>query len=178
MIGLVAGLGCVAWKATAEETAAAPDANASPIDIALKAPLGSLHNPYNSKIADIAAAGKKAYLSASCNGCHGGGGGGGMCPPLTNQAWNYGSTDDALFRLIVLGSNCKDYAHCVENVGMKRAAKEVVSFPMPAQGQVSKTAPAGQTPPLKTADDVWKIIAFIRSINPSSLTDADKAAAQ
>jgi hypothetical protein len=38
---------------------------------------------------------------------------------------------------------------------------EVVTGPMPAFGSVTKTS-----------DDLWRIIAFIRSVNPSSLKPA------
>jgi len=190
-IVLVAGLGTFAWKASAADEpaaqaddkgmaeSAAPAEGAAdgsdPLALALSTPVGQLHNPYNNKIAEIAQEGHDTYYKAGCNGCHGGGGGG-MCPPLTNEAWNYGSTDDALFRLIVLGSNCKEYEHCVEEQGMIRKAREAVSFPMPAQGQLSKNSRPGQHPALTDTDKVWKIIAWIRSINPSSLTDEDKAA--
>ena len=52
-------------------------------------PKGELKNPYTDYEA-VAEQGHKKYLSASCNGCHGGGGGGGICPPLTNTVWVYG----------------------------------------------------------------------------------------
>ena len=75
------------------------------LDLIKATPKGGLHNPYKDKIAEIADAGHKKYMSAGCNGCHGGGGGGGMCPPLTNDTWVYGPDDDTLFRLIALGSD-------------------------------------------------------------------------
>ena len=76
------------------------DDTTPPLDLIKATPKGGLHNPYKDKIAEIADAGHKKYMSAGCNGCHGGGGGGGMCPPLTNDTWVYGPDDDTLFRLI------------------------------------------------------------------------------
>ena len=90
-------------------------------------------------------------MAAGCNGCHGGGGGGGMGPPLTNEVWIYGKDDDTLFRLVALGSDGLK-AH-----GYARKGSENVVGPMPAMGEV-----------VKTDDDMWKIIAWIRSVNPSS----------
>jgi mono/diheme cytochrome c family protein len=116
---------------------------------------GQLKNPYNDKIEAIADQGHKKYLSAGCNGCHGGGGGGGMCPPLTNDTFVYGSDDDTLFRLVTLGSDE------LQKQGYKRVKHEVVTGPMPPFGNI-----------IKTSDDLWKIIAFIRSKNPGSLQPA------
>ncbi len=107
-------------------------------------------------------------MGIGCNGCHGGTGGGGMCPPISNDAWNYDPNDDTLFRLITLGSNCKDYPDCMEKEGFPRTARETVSFPMPSQGQRSISQPNNPAPITK-ADDVWKIISWIRVINPNSL---------
>jgi mono/diheme cytochrome c family protein len=133
-----------------------------PLDLIKKVPVGGLHNPYNDKIDAIAEEGHHKYLSYSCNGCHGGGGGGGMCPPLTNDTWVYGADDDTLFRLVSLGSDGlkKDY-------GYKRVKQEVVVGPMPPFGGI-----------IKTSDDLWKVIAFIRSKNPSSMKRASEPAPQ
>jgi mono/diheme cytochrome c family protein len=133
-----------------------------PLDLIKKVPVGGLHNPYNDQIDAVAEEGHHKYLSFSCNGCHGGGGGGGMCPPLTNDTWVYGADDDTLFRLVSLGSDGlkKDY-------GYKRVKQEVVVGPMPPFGAI-----------IKTSDDLWKVIAFIRSVNPSSMKRASEPAPQ
>ncbi len=133
-----------------------------PLDLIKKVPVGGLHNPYNDKIDATAEEGQHKYLSFGCNGCHGGGGGGGMCPPLTNDTWVYGADDDTLFRLVSLGSDGlkKDY-------GYKRVKQEVVVGPMPPFGGI-----------IKTSDDLWKVIAFIRSKNPSSMKRASEPAPQ
>jgi Cytochrome C oxidase, cbb3-type, subunit III len=123
-----------------------------PLELVKATPKGGLHNPYNDKIAEIADEGHHTYLSAGCNGCHGGGGGGGMCPPLTNDTWVYGSDDDTLFRLVSLGSDE------LQKQGYTRVKHEVVVGPMPPFGGI-----------IKSTDQLWKIIAFIRSVNPSSL---------
>jgi hypothetical protein len=124
-----------------------------PLDLIKATPKGGLHNPYKDKIAEIADPGHKKYMSAGCNGCHGGGGGGGMCPPLTNDTWVYGPDDDTLFRLIAEGSDG------LKANGYHRVKQEVVVGPMPPFGGI-----------IKTSDDMWKIITWIRSVNPSSAT--------
>jgi mono/diheme cytochrome c family protein len=86
-------------------------------------------------------------MSLGCNSCHGGGGGGGMAAPLTNQIWIYGNDDDTLFRLIALGTVE------LQKQGYTRKGSEAVVGPMP---------PFGET--IKTDDDLWKIIAWIRSV--------------
>jgi len=108
-------------------------------------PKGQLKNPY--------------FMSAGCNGCHGGTGGGGMGPPLTNQVWVYGKDDDTLFRLIALGSQD------LQKQGYNRTGAESAVGPMPPMGGV-----------VKTDDDVWKIIAWIRSVNPSSVSSPSASA--
>ena len=176
----IAGMGAFAWKACAtdeppkqtEEKPAGGEAagggeaaagggdcckadDTTPtLDLIKATPKGGLHNPYKDKITDAAFAeeGHKTYLSAGCNGCHGGGGGGGMCPPLTNDTWVYGPDDDTLFRLVALGSDG------LKAAGYHRVKQEVVVGPMPPFGGI-----------LKTSDQLWKIITFMRSVNPSSV---------
>jgi hypothetical protein len=128
-----------------------PGDTTPPLALIEATPKGGLHNPYNDQIDAIAAEGHKKYLSAGCNGCHGGGGGGGMCPPLTNDTWVYGPDDDTLFRLIALGSDE------LKKQGYTRIKQEVVVGPMPQFGTI-----------IKTSDQLWKIITFIRSVNPGS----------
>jgi len=130
------------------------DDTTPPLDLVKATPKGGLHNPYKDKVTDAAFAeeGHKTYLSAGCNGCHGGGGGGGMCPPLTNDTWVYGPDDDTLFRLVSLGSDG------LKAAGYHRVKQEVVVGPMPPFGGI-----------LKSSDQLWKIITFIRSVNPSSV---------
>ena len=155
-------------EAAAPAAPAAGGADMTPFDLVKATPKGQLKNPFNDKIAEVADEGHKRFMGTGCNGCHGGTGGGGMCPPISNEVWNYDPTDDTLFRLITLGSNCKDYADCMEKEGFPRHARETVSFPMPAQGQRSISQPNNPAP-LTKVDDVWKIISWIRVINPNSL---------
>lgn len=129
------------------------DDTTPPLDLIKATPKGGLHNPYKDKIAEIAEPGHKKYMSAGCNGCHGGGGGGGMCPPLTNDTWVYGPDDDTLFRLIAEGSDG------LKANGYHRVKQEVVVGPMPPFGGI-----------IKTSDDLWRVITWIRSVNPSSAT--------
>jgi len=117
-----------------------------PLDVAAAAEKGSLKNPHTDK-PEMIEAGRKLYFSYSCNGCHGGGGGGGMCPPLTNEVWVYGSEDDTLFRLIAQGTVE------LQKQGFMRKGREGVVGPMPPHGEL-----------IKTDDELWKIIAFIRSV--------------
>ncbi|PKO54212.1 MAG: cytochrome C [Betaproteobacteria bacterium HGW-Betaproteobacteria-2] len=120
----------------------------TPLERVASTPKGELKNPYvdaNDKVLEL---GRKKYLSASCNGCHGGTGGGGMCPPLSNEVWVYGSDDDTLYRLIALGSD-----EFTKQTGVSRKGRENVVGPMPGHGAI-----------VKTDDDMWKIITFIRSV--------------
>ncbi len=134
-----------------DDAAAAPAAGGgTPQQTAEKAEKGSLKNPHTDP-KSVAEEGKKIYMAAGCNGCHGGTGGGGMGPPLTNPIWVYGSDDDTLFRLVALGSDG------LTKQGYSRKGSENVVGPMPAQGTI-----------VKSDDDLWKIIAWIRTINPSS----------
>lgn len=140
-----AGGGSVQQTADAE-------ANIPPTKLVQEVKKGDLKNPYADQVDKVAEDGHHIFLGLSCNGCHGGGGGGGMCPPLTNPVWVYGSDDDTLFRLVTLGSDAlqKDY-------GLTRVGSENVVGPMPAMGSA-----------IKSSDDLWKIISWIRTINPTS----------
>jgi hypothetical protein len=82
-----------------------------------------------------------------------------MGPPLTNQVWIYGSDDDTLFRLVALGSDA------LQKQGYKRKGSESVVGPMPPHGTI-----------VKSDEDLWKIIAWIREINPSSAQAPSTAA--
>ncbi|MBK5198373.1 MAG: c-type cytochrome [Methyloceanibacter sp.] len=191
-LAVIAGVSAFAWKAYAvddnHDTLPTPPADAPPLgvhaapadqagkqtddkrqpggpmlgaatpprDLVASTPKGELKDPYNADIAAIAEEGHHRFLSAGCNGCHGGGGGGGMCPPLTNDTWVYGAGDDTLFRLVTLGSDA------LQKDGYTRVKHEVVVGPMPPFGDI-----------IKTSDDLWRIIAFIRSVNPSSMKQVD-----
>ena len=138
---------------------AAGDGGGSPAETAKSAEKGSLKSPY-ADYASVAPEGQKIFMAAGCNGCHGGTGGGGMGPPLTNQVWVYGKDDDTLFRLVALGSDE------LQKQGYSRKGSESVVGPMPPQGTI-----------VKSDDDLWKIIAWIRSINPSSAGAASTSSA-
>jgi mono/diheme cytochrome c family protein len=118
----------------------------SPEEVVKDAPKGTLANPYTDDPEKIKE-GRQLFLSYSCNGCHGGGGGGGICPPLSNDVWVYGSDDDTLFRLVTLGSDK------LQAAGYYRIGMENVVAPMPPFG-----------PLIKSDDELWKILAFVRSI--------------
>jgi mono/diheme cytochrome c family protein len=122
----------------------------SPLQVVADAKIGTLHNPYTGQ-ADKIAEGKKVFTGSSCNGCHGGGGGGGICPSIKNETWVYGSDDDTLFRLITLGSMG------LQGVGYQRIGLESVVAPMPPFGGI-----------LKSDDEVFKVIAYIRSLYSGS----------
>jgi mono/diheme cytochrome c family protein len=129
----------------------------TPTETATNTEKGQLKSPYQD-FAKVADEGHQKFMSAGCNGCHGGTGGGGMGPPLTNEIWVYGKDDDTLFRLIALGSDG------LKKQGYSRKGSESVVGPMPTMGSVAKSD-----------DDVWKIIAWIRSINPSSASPSGSA---
>lgn len=149
---IASAAGCSHGKATADTTAAKPEAKAvdyktiTPPDLVKQTPKGQLKNPYQDTQADIVADGQHLFLSYGCNGCHGGGGGGGMCPPLINDTWVYGGDDDTLFRLVTLGSDA------LQKEGYTRIGQENVVGPMPPFGGI-----------IKSADDLWRILAFVRS---------------
>jgi mono/diheme cytochrome c family protein len=133
-----------AAPAAADEPAPSASAAMTPTQRAQSTPKGSLKNPYTNQD-DKIKQGYELFQSYSCSGCHGGTGGGGMCPPVNGEVWFYGLDDDVLFRLITLGS-----------LGMQQ------------QGFARLGGPGLQMPPfgdlIKTDDDVWKILAWIRSI--------------
>ncbi len=117
-----------------------------PPDLVEKTPKGKLANPYKDTDAKVVAEGEGFFRSYSCSGCHGGTGGGGMCPPVTNDTWVYGGDDDTLFRLVTLGSDE------LQKHGYTRTGRENVVGPMPPMGTI-----------IKSSDDLWKMIAFIRA---------------
>jgi len=72
-----------------------------------------------------------------------------MCLPLDQGVWFFGSKDDTLFRLVTLGTEA------LQKEGFKRQAQGAVKGTMPAMGSA-----------IPTSDDLWKIIAWFRSIQP------------
>ena len=125
----------------------------SPLQRVMSTPKGQLTSPYPN-YTSVAEEGQSLYLSLDCNGCHGGGGGGGMAAPLTNPVWIYGDDDDTLFRLITLGTGSLSPGSAFQKEGYVRKGSENVVGPMPPYGNI-----------IKTDNDVWKIIAWIRSKN-------------
>jgi mono/diheme cytochrome c family protein len=119
--------------------------------IAISTPRGQLQSPYIDVVA-VTEQGRKIFQAYDCGGCHGGGGGGGMAAPLTNEIWIYGSDDDTLFRLIALGSGSLSPGNAFQKQGFVRRGSENVVGPMPPYGEI-----------IATEDDLWKIIAWIRS---------------
>jgi mono/diheme cytochrome c family protein len=130
----------------AGQAAAAPGSTMTPVQRADSTPKGQLKNPYSDGDAAAVADGAKFWQSYACSGCHGGTGGGGMCPPVTNDIWVYGGDDDTLFRLISYGSQA------LREKGYTRKGQENVVGDMPAMGPV-----------VKTDDELWRILAFVRS---------------
>jgi hypothetical protein len=120
---------------------------------------GQLHSPYPdyAKLAEEDKDLVKKFRLPGSNECHRGTGGGGICPALTQGVWFWGNTDDVLFRLVTLGSVD------LEKQGYKRISYGTVHAPMTPMGAV-----------IKNSDQLWKIIAFIRSINPPGSNPPDK----
>jgi len=129
-----------------------------PTELVKQVPKGELHSPYPDykKLAKDDPDLVKQFRLPGCNECHGGTGGGGICPALTQGVWFWGNTDNVLFRLITLGSVD------LEKEGYKRLGYGSVDAPMPPMGAA-----------VKTSDQLWKIIAFIRSINPPGTNPPD-----
>jgi mono/diheme cytochrome c family protein len=169
IIGLLAfglaGVGVGLWISSqaAEDEAAGGECckagdTTPPTELVKNVPKGQLHSPYQ----DYATLAKeedlvKQFRLPGCNECHGGGGGGGMCPALSQGVWFWGNTDDVLFRLVTLGSAE------LEKQGFERITYGSVHAPMPPMGFA-----------IQTSDQLWKIIAFIRSINPPGSNPPEK----
>lgn len=136
------------WAGAGRPSGAAPTPSEvmTPIQRADSTPKGKLKNPYSDTDAAVVAAGQGLFMSSACSGCHGGTGGGGMCPPLTNDIWVYGGDDDTLFRLVAYGSQD------LQAKGYSRKGQENVVAPMPPMGEI-----------VKTDDDLWRILAFVRA---------------
>ena len=130
-----------------------------PTELVKQVPRGQLHSPYPdyAKLAKDDPDLVKQFRLPGCNECHGGTGGGGICPAVTQGVWFWGNTDDVLFRLVTLGSVD------LEKEGYTRLTYGTVHAPMPPMGAA-----------IKTSDQLWKIIAFIRSINPPGSNPPDK----
>jgi mono/diheme cytochrome c family protein len=132
-----------------EEACCKADDKTPPVELVAKIPKGELKSPYQD-FAKYVEEGHKQFLRPGCNECHGGTGGGGICPPLTSGVWFWGASDDTLFRLVTLGSQQ------LQKDGYPRLGQGGIgAIPMPPMG-----------PAIQTSDDLWKIIAWIRSINP------------
>lgn len=116
------------------------------MDLVNRTPKGNLHNLYKDSEANIVSQGETLFRTYPCGGCHGGGGGGGMAPPLTTGNWLYSGDDDSLFRLVALGSTE------LQKKGYTRKGINAVVGPMPPMGSI-----------VKDSDDLWKMLAFIRS---------------
>ena len=169
--GAALGFSLLAVLAT-PAAAAAPDGDAAsnqvvcckkgdttpPTELVKQVPPGGIHNPYDWKeLAKEDPDLVKQFRLPGCNECHGGTGGGGMCPALTQGVWFWGNTDDIMFRLVTLGSAE------LEKEGFTRYQYGTVHAPMPSMGMT-----------IKTADQLFKIIAFIRSINPPGANPPEK----
>jgi hypothetical protein len=128
-----------------------------PTELVKQVPKGQLLSPYPdyaklAKEEDLV----KQFQAAGRNQCHGDKGGGVICPALTQGVWFWGNTDDVIFRLIALGSVD------LEKEGYKRLGYGNVHAPMPPTGEA-----------IKSSDQLWKIIAFIRLINPPGTNPPD-----
>ncbi len=147
VIALTAAIGVLGkgWAADSEATAV-DYTKIVPSDLVKNTPKGKLANPYKDTQDDVVAQGQALFRNYGCSGCHGGNGGGGMCPALTNDVWVYGGDDDTLFRLVTFGSEE------LQKQGYTRIGRENVVGPMPPFGAI-----------IKNADDLWKILAFVRS---------------
>ena len=78
----------------------------------------------------------------------------------------YGSDDDTLFRLITLGTGSLSPGDAFQKQGFVRKGSESVVGPMPPYGEI-----------ITRENDIWKIIAWIRSKNcERTLRDADVSA--
>jgi mono/diheme cytochrome c family protein len=144
-------IGLIVAASTGSGGVAAGEAR-TPMERVASTPKGQLKSPF-ADFASVAEEGHRKYMAAGCNGCHGGGGGGGMAMPLTSPCWIYGDDDDALFRLITLGTGKLSPGDAFGKLGYIRKGCAAAVGPMPPFGEI-----------IKTDDDLWKIIAWIRSV--------------
>lgn len=151
-IALSLGLGAgatfaIAAHAERNDKSAAPGSAAgqTSLQLAASAPKGSLKDPHLGNKQAIAE-GRMLFDRIGCSGCHGHEAGGDVCPSLTDGVWIYGGDDDTLFRLVSLGSVA------LQERGYVRVGDISVLGPMPSMG-----------PAVPNPDDIWKIIAWIRS---------------
>jgi mono/diheme cytochrome c family protein len=146
-LGAVCALLAVLGTVSAASPPPKPDTGAlPPVELAANTPKGALANPYNDTQSNIVAEGEALFRSYSCSACHGAQGAGGLCPAVTNDIWVYGGDDDTLFRLIALGSGE------LQKEGYVRAGRENIVAAMPPFGGA-----------IKSADDLWKMLTFIRA---------------
>jgi mono/diheme cytochrome c family protein len=159
IIGILLPIVACLGAATAQERPAAAGSGMegpTPLDRVRTAPMGGLKNPYTGDKQAIED-GRRLFFDHGCHGCHGSAGGGGTGPPINNEVWIYGSDDDTLFRLIALGSDQ------LQRHGYFRREMDTVVAPMP---------PAAQQ--IKSEDELWKVIAFVRSLYIGALRRKDR----
>jgi len=96
-----------------------------------QSPAAKKVNPFTGN-AQAIKEGRALYMQNNCSGCHGVGGGGGMAMPLIDETWKFGSSDEALFKLI--------------------------------KGEIPESTMPKTWNSLEP-DEVWKIIAYVRSLS-------------
>ena len=109
-------------------------------------PKGQIKDPYKDTQADIVAQGETLFRSYSCSGCHGGTGGGGCARRSPTTRGSMAEMTTLCSGLVTLGSDE------LQKDGYTRIGRENVVGPMPPFGAI-----------IKSSDDLFKIIAFIRS---------------
>jgi mono/diheme cytochrome c family protein len=158
VIGTIIGMCCFSQQHAAAETATSNAPEMTTLERVNSTDKGQLKNPL-SITPEIIAEGKALYQAKTCGACHGGNGSGIHCPSLVNDAWIYGEDDDTLFRLVALGSEE------MLSGGYSRGDKEKHAGPMPAFGEM-----------ISNEQELWKIIAYIRSLNPAGRKSSDISA--
>jgi mono/diheme cytochrome c family protein len=146
---MLAAIGAIAAFTLGDPATGTGSPKVSPLERVKTTEKGKLKNPLPLTRENIEE-GKALYLEKTCGACHGPGGGGIHCPSLINDAWVYGSDDDTIFRLIASGSD-----ELMKN-GYSRGGTEIVAGPMPGFSQN-----------LEDEEQLWKIIAYIRSLYPA-----------
>jgi mono/diheme cytochrome c family protein len=150
IIGTIVVMSVFSQRSAAGDTATSDAPQMTTLERVKATEKGQLKNPL-SVTPELIAEGKALYQAKTCGACHGGNGGGIHCPSLINDAWIYGADDDTLFRLVALGSEE------MLSGGYSRGDKEKHAGPMPAFAET-----------ISDERELWKIIAFIRSLKPSA----------
>ena len=131
----------------ADAAPASPDyTKISPLDLVKKTPKGKLRIPTKTLKPTSSRRARPLFRAIPAAAATAAGAAAACARPLTNDTWVYGGDDDTLFRLVTLGSD--------------ELQKERL-YPHRTRERGGPHAPVRAI--IKNADDLWKILAFVRA---------------